>query len=78
MEQILESMLNELALETHLDFSQHPAHKMINLPELYIFDSASKFCRIVAADKARVLHLLAHVVQYNITKHSMVNRYYAQ
>ena len=72
MEQIQESLLDDLALKTHLDFSQHLAHKTINLPDQHIFDNANEFCHVVAADRARVLHLLAYMVWYNITQHSSV------
>ena len=78
LEQIPRSMLDDLALETHLDLSQHHAHKMIDLPEQHVFDSASKFCRVVAADEVHVLHLLACMVRYNLTQYSRVNRHYAQ
>ena len=33
---------------------------------------------MIAADGACILHLLAHIVQYDITQHSRVNKYYAQ
>ena len=60
---IMESLLDELALEIHLDLAQYPAHKLINLPEHHVFNNASEFCRVVAADRARVLHLLACMVR---------------
>ena len=71
-------MLDELALETHLDLSQHPVHKKIDLSKQHVFDSASKFRHVVAADIARVLHLLARMVRYDVTEHSKVNKHYAQ
>ena len=78
LEQIQKSLLDEFALKTHLDFSQHFAHKKIDLFKQYRFDSANKFHCVVAADRARVLHLLAHMVRYNIIEHSKVNKHYAQ
>ena len=72
------SLLDELALETHLNFSQHSAYKKINLPKQHVFDSASKFCRMVAADKIHVLHALVCMVQYNVIKYSSMSKHYAQ
>ena len=72
------SLLDEFVLETHLDLSQHPAHKTIDLPKQYVFNSISKFRHVVAADEACVLYLLACMVRYNVTKHSRMNKRYAQ
>ena len=71
-------MLDDLALETHLDLSQHLAHKTIDLPEQHVFDSASEFRCVVAADRARILHLLARMVRYDVTQYSRISRHYAQ
>ena len=77
-ENLLDNLLDELALETHLDLSQHPAHKLINLSEHHIFHSASKFRRIVAANGARIFYLLARIVEYNFTIHKKVTKHYAE
>ena len=62
LEQIQESLLDEFALKTHLDFFQHFAHKKIDLLKQYVFNSASEFRRVIVADKARILYLLACIV----------------
>ena len=75
---IMEILLDELALETHLDLAQHPAHKLIDLSEHYVFDNASKFHYVVVADKACVLHLLAYMVRYDVTTYDKVTINYAE
>ena len=75
---IMENLLDELALKTHLNLSQHPAHKLIDLPKHYLFNNASKFRRIVATNRARVLHLLARRVRYNINTNERVAKNYAK
>ena len=71
-------MLDNLALETHLDLSQHLAHETIDLTKQHVFASVSEFRRVVAADRACVLHLLARMVRYDVTQHSRVSKHYAQ
>ena len=68
-ENLLDNLLDELALETHLDLSQHSAYKLINLPEHHKFHSANEFRCIVAANKACVFYLLARMVEYDVTIH---------
>lgn len=75
---LMKNLLDELTLETELDLSQHPAHKSIDLLEHHVFTSASKFRRVVAADRARVLYLLARMVAYNILTHNKVTAKYAK
>ena len=75
---IMENLLDKLALEIHFDLSQHPAHKSINLPKHYVFNNASKFRRVVAADGARVLHLLVYMVKFNINTNKKVAKNYAK
>ena len=74
----MDILLDKLALETHLDLAQHPAYKSIDLIKHPVFNNASKFCPIVAADKARVLHLLAHMVRYDVTTHDRMTTNYAE
>ena len=71
------SLLDKLALETYLDLSQYFAHKKIDLLKQYVFNSASKFLNVVAADRTRFLYPLAHIIQYDVTKHSKMNKHYA-
>ena len=71
-------MLNDFALKTHLDFSQHLSYKIINLFEQYVFDSASKFCHVIAANGAYILYALACMVRYDVTKHNKINKHYTQ
>lgn len=40
---LIEDIFNELALESSLNFFQHPAHSLINLPEDYMFGSIIEF-----------------------------------
>ena len=75
---LLDNLLDELTLKTHLDLSQHPAHKLIDLPEHHKFHSASEFCCIVAANRARVLYLLACIVEYDVIIHKKVTKHYAE
>ena len=77
-ENLLDNLLDKLALKTHLDLSQHPAHKSIDLLEHHKFHSTSKFCCIVAANEARVLYLLARMVEYDVTVHKRVTKHYAE
>ena len=77
-EQIQESLLDDLALKTHLNLFQHLAHKKIDLSKQYVFNSASEFHCVVAADEVCVFHLLARIVRYDVKKYSKVNKYYAQ
>ena len=78
LENLLDNLLDELTLETHLVLSQHPAHKSIDLLEHHKFHSTSKFCHIVTANGAHVLHLLAHMVEYNVIVHKKVTKHYAE
>ena len=78
MENLLNNLLDELALKTHLDLSQHPVHKLIDLSEHYVFHSISEFCRIVAANQAHMLYLLARMVEYDITVYKKITNYYAE
>ena len=70
--------MHKLALKTHLDLLQHLAHKSIDQSKHYVFNNASRFRRIVAVDGAYVLHLLAHIVRYNIKTNNKVATNYAK
>lgn len=62
-----DNFLNELVLESNLDFSHHLVHNAINLSENHIFTNVAKFRHVVATNKTHVLHLLAHMIDYNVT-----------
>ena len=74
----MESLLDELALKTYLDLAQHSAHKSINLSKHHVFNNASEFCRVVAADRACVLHSLACMVRWDINTNDRVAANYAK
>ena len=78
LKKLLDNLLDKLVLKTHLDLSQHPAHKLIDLPKHHKFHSASEFHHIVAANGARVFHLLARMVEYDVKIHKKVTRHYAE
>ena len=40
--------LNKMALETSLNLSEYPAHKLLNLPEHRVFNNFARFCHTVA------------------------------
>ena len=78
----LATNLNKMALSlnTSLNLSEHPAHKLLNLPEQRVFNNFARFCHIVAdtTDGPRVFYLLTKLVKYNITTHQKMTEQYAQ
>ena len=70
LENLLDSLLDELALETHLNLAEHPAHKLIDLPEHHIFNSASKFQQIVAAVE-HVCFICWHAWWHMMSQHTI-------
>ena len=76
----LATNLNKMALETSLDLSEHLSHKLLNLPEQYVFNNFTRFCHIVAdtTNGPQVFYLLAKLVEYNITTHQKMTEQYAE
>ena len=72
--------LGKMALETRLNLSEHPAHKLLNLPEQRLFNNFARFCHTVAdtTDKPRVFCLLAKLVEYDITTHQKMTEQYGE
>lgn len=68
----IESLFDELALDTSLDLLLHPMHKIIYLPEHYVFINVAKFWHMVAINRACMLYLLAKIVAYDIAMHNKV------
>ena len=78
----LATNLKKMALETsfRLNLSEHPAHKLFNLPEQRVFNNFTGFCHIVAdtTNGPRVFCLLAKLVKYNIITHQKMTEQYAE
>ena len=75
---LMGNLLDELALETRLDCSQHPASKPIDLAQHHVFANADEFCHVVATNGARVLHSLARMVAYDVAANSRVLTEYTE
>ena len=77
----LATNLDKMALETtSLNLSEHPAHKLLNLPEQRVLNNFAGFRQIVAktTNGPRVFCSLSKLVEYNITTHQKMTEQYAQ
>ena len=76
----LATNLDNIALETSLNLSEHLAHKLLNLPEQRVFNNFTRFCHTVAdtTNGPRVFCSLAKLVEYDITTHQKMTKQYAQ
>ena len=72
--------LNKMALETSLNLSEYPAHKLFNLSKQRLFNSFAGFCHIVAdtTNRPQVFCLLAKLVEYNIITYQKMIKQYAE
>lgn len=72
----MSNTLNELLLVASLDLSKHLAAKSLNLSTIHIFANLNKFSHAVTSNEAYLLHLLAHIVNYNVvTYNKMLAKY---
>ena len=76
----LATSLDKMALETSLNLSEHPAHKLLNLPEQHVFNDFTGFCHTVAntIDGPQIFRSLTKLVGYNVSTPQKMTEQYAQ
>ena len=72
--------LNKMALNSNLNLSKHPAHKLFNLPEHCLFNNCAAFYCAVAntTNRLQIFYLLSRLIRYNITTYEKITQYYTE